>query len=222
MKDSVAHIGVVGVGEMGRRHALNLARGVPNAAECGAGRIFADARELIASPDVTHADLTLACIDVGKPILFRGYHYNLTDGITRSADDLITHSAVHDIHSAHWLMERETARVYVQSVPAEPHQTTFSRLLVIHLSFRGGGLGIIQLNADSGYGYEVYVEITGETGQATSLSFTAPHVRRAGVLSQAIEPDWLDRFDKACIHSIATGQPENVPLEEKPAFYHGL
>lgn len=336
MKDNVVHIGVIGVGAMGRRHAVNLTRRVPNATvvavmdadearatavaeECGGGRVFADARELIASPEVeavviaspdaTHAPLTLACIDAGKPILcekppavdaadarrvfqaeiaggrrlvqagfmreydpahrrvkatidageigspilFRGCHYNLTGGSARSADDLIANSAVHDIHSAHWLMDREIATVYVQTVPAEPQQPASARLMLIQMSFRGGGLGIIQYNADSGYGYEVYVEITGESGQATSASLSAPQVRRAGQLSQAVESSWRDRFDDAyvneatswvngiaadtfegptawdgytslvvadaCIRSIATGQPEDVVLDQKPAFY---
>jgi len=287
LNNNIVHVGVIGVGRIGRRHALNLSNRVPGAAvvaimdadraradavaaECGGSVISTDAGELIsspevqavviASPDLTHAPLTLACIEAGKPvlcekpsaesaadarrvyqaeiavgrrlvsvgfmreydrahrrlkatiaaaeigspILFRGYHYNLADGPPLSADDLITHSAVHDIHSAHWLMEREIARVFAQSVPAEPQKPGSSRLVLLNLSFRGGGLGIIQLSADSGYGYEVYVEITGESGQATSGSFTAPLVRCAGKLSQAVEPDWLDRFEDAYVNEVTS------------------
>ena len=89
-------IGVVGVGVMGADHARILRAGISGATlvavqdadsdrarrvagDCGVGRVFNDAYELIvdpgvdavvvASPDETHAALVVACIRAGKPVL---------------------------------------------------------------------------------------------------------------------------------------------------------
>jgi myo-inositol 2-dehydrogenase/D-chiro-inositol 1-dehydrogenase len=89
-------VGVIGTGGMGARHALNLHRAVGNARVaavydldqdrarqvagiCGQALVFDDPERLIndphvdavviASPDDTHASLTLACLGAGKPVL---------------------------------------------------------------------------------------------------------------------------------------------------------
>ena len=89
-------VGVIGTGGMGMRHAVNLHRFVGGAtiagvydldqtharlaaAQSGAAQLFDDPIELIenpgidavviASPDDTHANLTLACLKAGKPVL---------------------------------------------------------------------------------------------------------------------------------------------------------
>lgn len=86
-------VGVIGTGVMGSEHARLLGREIPGAHLAGvfdadtararaaaAGAIvFPDPRSLIASdhvgavivasPDGTHAEMTLACLDAGKPVL---------------------------------------------------------------------------------------------------------------------------------------------------------
>lgn len=89
-------IGLIGAGGMGSRHGANLDRFVPGArlaavydldperarqaaACCGSPAIFDDPLRLvqdssvdaviIASPDATHLDFTLACLEAGKPVL---------------------------------------------------------------------------------------------------------------------------------------------------------
>lgn len=89
-------VGVIGTGGMGARHAFNLhahvvgarveavhdidAKRAQEAAEAAGGaRVCADPHELIrdaavdavviVSPDATHADLTSACLEAGKPVL---------------------------------------------------------------------------------------------------------------------------------------------------------
>jgi myo-inositol 2-dehydrogenase/D-chiro-inositol 1-dehydrogenase len=89
-------VGVIGTGGMGTRHAVNLHRYIGGArvaavydlderraaqaaGQCGAARVMADPlgligdegveAVLIASPDDTHAGLTLACLKAGKPVL---------------------------------------------------------------------------------------------------------------------------------------------------------
>jgi myo-inositol 2-dehydrogenase/D-chiro-inositol 1-dehydrogenase len=92
---SALRIGVIGTGAMGAAHVRFLAEGVPGvrvvevydrdtarAGEVGAtaGAVVADSAEaligsaavdavVIASPDPTHADLSIACVEAGKPVL---------------------------------------------------------------------------------------------------------------------------------------------------------
>jgi len=89
-------VGLIGTGGMGTRHAVNLHRfiggarvaglydldrnrAVQAAGQCGSAPVFDDPIRLIedesvdaiiiASPDDTHANLTLACVKAGKPVL---------------------------------------------------------------------------------------------------------------------------------------------------------
>ena len=96
MGEETVGVGIIGAGAIGRVHAENLARrtigarvaavmdvdaerAADVAAATGAKRVYADAialiddpevdAVLIASPDATHAEYTLACISAGKPVL---------------------------------------------------------------------------------------------------------------------------------------------------------
>jgi myo-inositol 2-dehydrogenase/D-chiro-inositol 1-dehydrogenase len=86
-------VGVIGTGVMGSEHARLLNRAIPDAhlagvfdadaaraqAAAAGATVFPDPRSLIgsdrvaavviASPDATHAELALACLEAGKPVL---------------------------------------------------------------------------------------------------------------------------------------------------------
>jgi myo-inositol 2-dehydrogenase/D-chiro-inositol 1-dehydrogenase len=127
--------------------------------------------------------------------------------------------------------------------------------MLLQLAFERGGIGTIEVNADSGYGYEVMVEVTGEAGLITSAEAPSPTIRSQGSRSSPIAPDWLERFEtaylfeieawarslaagnaegpsawdgyislavaEAAIHSIETGQPEQVRAMDRPSLYTG-
>jgi myo-inositol 2-dehydrogenase/D-chiro-inositol 1-dehydrogenase len=238
------------------------------ASACGDARVFTDASALIedigveavliAAPDPTHAELTVACIgagkpvlcekplatsvdeaekvlhteltggrrlvqvgfmreydpahkrvkkviergDIGRPLLFRGVHNNLGIGSERTTEDVIVNSAIHDIHSARWMLGAEIASVYVQRIAAVQERPETCRLLLVQMTLRNGSLAIIELNADSGYGYEVDVEVSGELGSVRTTALRSPMVRHSGTQSQRIEPDWLERFDTAYLDEV--------------------
>ncbi len=280
MADGTLRVGVIGTGGMGGRHARNLAHRVAGAElaalmdldeeraralaeECGGAKVFAsgpdlirdDAVEavLIASPDPTHADLAVACIEAGKPVLcekplgvdiedakrvveaevaggrklvqvglmrtfdpqhtalkgaidageigrpllFRGIHTHWRVPETRTAVNVIVNSAVHDIHSARWLMEDDVASVYTSHVVDQPERPESTRLVLLQLTFRRGGLASIEVNLDSNYGYEVVVEVSGERGTLRTPSITSPVLRKGGGATQVVEADWLERFETA-------------------------
>ena len=280
MAEGTLRVGVIGTGGMGGRHARNLAHRVSGAelvavmdvdqvranalaAECRGATVFdsgpaliGDPRVeavLIASPDPTHADLAVACIEAGKPVLcekplgvdiedakrvldaevaggrklvqvglmrtfdpqhaalkraidageigrpllFRGIHTHWRVEEVRTAVNVIVNSAVHDIHSARWLMGDDVASVYTSHVVDVPERPDSTRLVLLQLTFRRGGLGSIEVNLDSNYGYEVIVEVSGETGTLRTPSISSPVLRKGGGASRAVEIDWLERFEVA-------------------------
>lgn len=301
MSNGTVNIGVIGVGDMGERHAVNFSRHVAGASvvalmdkdearlakmatECAGSRTFADGQALIAdasvdavviaAPDAFHAELVQACLDAGKPVLcekplatnasdaeaifrrevelgrtlvqvgfmreydqahqdlkaaladvgspllFRGFHYNPSKGVARHIDDVITNSAIHDIHSAHWLVGEEIVEVYTRHIPHAVDRHETCRLLVLHLTFRSGALGIIQVNSESGYGYEVAVEITGASGQITTAPVARPLVRNRGGLTQAIDTHFLDRFGEAYVRE-AQSWVAGLPSASGPTAWDG-
>lgn len=244
------------------------------ATSCGGARIFTDPQALIlddevqadepsgfaliATPDTTHAALTTACIEAGKPVLcekplatnqdeawgvieaevaagrrlvqvgfmrefdpphkdlkllldqgelgklllFKGLHANLDRG-PRDIEDVITNSLIHDIHSTRWIMGQEAQEVYVQWVPAQPERPNTCRLLITQMALTDGALAMLEVNADSGYGYEVMVSVVGElgTGQTAkpvgSTSLPSPTLCLAGNQTRMIDQTWLTRFETA-------------------------
>lgn len=288
-------VGVIGAGMIGSLHAENLARHTIGArvsavmdtqserveaiAAAWGAQGYSDAAALIAdrsveavliaSPDSTHAELTIACIEAGKPVLcekpmasnlaaaedvlqaeldagrrlvqlgfmreydrthrelsqlvgggqigralrFRGIHLNPRRADI-TIDEAITHSIIHDIHSARWLMGAEIEQVYVQWVRQAPQKPQSARYAIVHLTFAKGAIGTLEWSGDSGYGYEVAVEITGESGAAATVSHLSPVLRQSGAISQAVTPNWPQRFAlayrdeaQAWINAIRSGKP---------------
>ncbi len=280
MGDRTLGVGVIGTGGMGGRHADNLTHRVAAAevvaimdvdpgradtvaAACGGAAVFTDAAALIdepaveavviAAPDPTHADLAVACIEAGKPVLcekplgvnlndarrvlqaeveggkrlvqvglmrmydpqhtalkraiddgaigrpllFRGVHKNLRRPRAVTAAEIIIAGAVHDIHSARWLMDDDVALAYASHITDAPERPDLARLVLLQLTFKGGGLGSIEVDIDSNHGYEVVVEVSGERGMLGTPSLTSPILRQDGTASRTVEVDWLERFEDA-------------------------
>ncbi len=151
---------------------------------------------------------------LGQAIGFRGVHINPPSSEPHSLEDVITNSVVHDIHSARWMMGDEITKVYASYVPVNPNQPDTARYVLVQLHYRNGSIGQIECNADSGYGYEVDVQMTGETGTVQTNALQSALVSRANARSQWVEEDWLQRFDtayileaKAWIGSLQSGTP---------------
>ncbi len=148
--------------------------------------------------DQKHADLSdmVSRGDIGKPLSFRGQHINPWRE-NSTIEQAIVNSLIHDIHSARWLMNSEISQVFVQWVPSERNQPRSARYAIVQLAFADGAIGSLEWNGDSGYGYEIVVEIVGEAGTARTASHTSPLLRQGGRVSQGVTPDWPQRFAQA-------------------------
>lgn len=153
--------------------------------------------------DRTHADVfdILARGEIGRALGFRGQHINPWRE-SSTIEGAIVNSLIHDIHSARWLMGAEISRVFTQWAPSEPDQPRSARYAIVHLAFADGAIGTLEWNGDSGYGYEIVVEITGETGAARTISHSSPVLRQGRRVSQGVTPDWPQRFEQAYLDEV--------------------
>ena len=140
--------------------------------------------------------------ELGDLLMFRGIHTGYALPEPRTTKDVIINSSVHDIHSARWLLQQEVEQVYIKRVVGDAAKPETCRLLVTQLTFNNGCLGVIEVNAESGFGYQVDVELTGSVGSIRTARSPAPIIRAAGQEYQAIDDDWLTRFDLAYIYEI--------------------
>lgn len=142
--------------------------------------------------------------ELGQRLMFRSRAVNPSKDTERPVNEVVTNSAIHDFHTARWLMDEEIAQVNVQHIPYHPSRPGTCRLMNISLSFNGGALGSILINSEAGYGHEVEVEVTTERGQVNIGEPVDPVVRQTNQQSRAIHPSWRERFEAAYLTELST------------------
>lgn len=134
---------------------------------------------------------------LGTRLFFRGTHRNSVSDHPRTPAEMIVNSMVHDIHSARWMMRDEIVQVYGQALPMAPDLPGTARIGMVQLEFAQGALGFLEFNSDCGYGYEVDVEISCETGTVTTNTLQGPQIAQGYSRIQAVDEDWRTRFVEA-------------------------
>jgi myo-inositol 2-dehydrogenase / D-chiro-inositol 1-dehydrogenase len=135
---------------------------------------------------------------VGAPVVFKGWHRNADIDPGIDSAWVVINATIHDIDSARWFVEEEIEEVYVRGMNTAPKLgEEVWDVQLIQFSTTGGRMGSIETNVVSGYGYEVGVEVVGESGVVRSASPSGAVVRRDFAASQRIEDGWLDRFEPA-------------------------
>ena len=154
----------------------------------------------------------LTADEVGRPILYKGVHRNREPQVTArspgsSEDDfartVIVNSAIHDLDSCRWFLEQEIESVFVQGVNTDPAlgHDAFD-LITIHLSLSNGCLGMIEVYVNAEYGYEVGVEIVGETGVVQTNPNEGRVLRSHRSIMQPVHQEWLDRFGDVYLNEL--------------------
>lgn len=154
--------------------------------------------------DRQHGDVARLVQDgsIGRPILFRGWHRNPPEDPRPSTRHVVFSAAVHDLYSARWLLDAEPVRVFAAGVPIDPEANPAKELQVATLEMDKGSIAVIEVNKDSGFGYEVGVEVVGSEGTVTIAPHHTPTLRRGSTAAQRMEPDWLERFADAYIREV--------------------
>ncbi len=206
------------------RHALvekPLATDLPGAAKVVAAEA-ALGRRLLQVGLMRHYDPQHVAVkralergDIGRPLMFRGWHRNPPEARPPTSEEVLINSAVHDIYSTRWLLGDEVSEIFVRGTTIDPTRSDQLDLQLITMAMAGGAIASIEVNKDSGFGYEVGVEITGSHGIVSTAPHHTPVVRQNGQMRQAVEPDWLERFAaayiievRAWVASIISNQPE--------------
>lgn len=154
--------------------------------------------------DRQHVDVARLVEDgsIGRPILFRGWHRNPPEDPRPSTRHVVFSAAVHDLYSARWLLGAEPVRVFAAGVPVDAGANPAKELQVATLEMANGSIAVIEVNKDSGFGYEVGVEVVGSEGTVTIAPHHTPTLRRGRAMAQRIEPDWLERFADAYVREV--------------------
>lgn len=153
--------------------------------------------------------------DIGRPLMFRGWHRNPPEARPPTSEEVLVNSAVHDIYSTRWLLGDEIAEIFVRGTTINRERSDQLDLQLMTMTMSGGAIASVEVNKDSGFGYEVGVEITGSHGMVSTAPHHTPVVRRDGQMSQTVEADWLGRFAvayiiqvQAWVASILRARPE--------------
>jgi len=152
--------------------------------------------------------------EIGRALMFRGWHRNPPEATPPTSEEVLVNSAVHDLYSTRWLLEDEISEVYVRGTTIHPERSDQLDLQLITMAMAGGAIASIEVNKDSGFGYEVGVEISGSHGMVTTAPHHTPVVRQDGHMRQAVEPDWLERFAVAYIREVQAWS--TAVLEDRP------
>ncbi len=137
---------------------------------------------------------------VGAPVVFKGWHRNADIDPGIDSAWVVINATIHDIDSARWFVEEEIEEVYVRGMNTAPKLGgEVWDVQLIQFSTTGGRMGSIETNVVSGYGYEVGVEVVGESGVVRTAPSGGAVVRRDFAASQRIEDGWLDRFHTAYV-----------------------
>lgn len=152
--------------------------------------------------------------EIGRPLMFRGWHRNPPETTPPTSEEVLVNSAVHDLYSTRWLLGDEISEVYVRGTTINPERSDQLDLQLITMAMVGGAIASIEVNMDSGFGYEVGVEISGSHGMVTTAPHHTPVVRQDGHMRQSVEPDWLERFAVAYIREVQAWAAS--VLEDRP------
>lgn len=136
---------------------------------------------------------------VGQPLMFRGWHRNPPETNPPTSGEVLINSAIHDLYSARWLLGEEVTEIYVRGTTIDSERTDQLDLQLVTMAMSGAALASIEVNKDSGAGYEVGVEVTGPKGIVSTPRHNSTIVRRDGEIRQGVESDWLERFATAYI-----------------------
>ena len=177
---------------------------------------------------------------VGRPLLVHCAHRNAAVPATYTSDMLITSSGTHEFDVVRWLTGEEIVAATVLTPRSTSRAVDGMRdpqLLI--LQTEGGVLADVEVFVNAGYGYDIRCELVGETGTLMlEPAVTQGFLERFADAYRHELTGWVDAVADggprgptawdgyaasavadACLESLASGQPVDVRLAERPALY---
>lgn len=136
---------------------------------------------------------------IGLPLLVHAAHRNATHAPDQSTAGTLTNSGVHEIDTLRWLLGQDysAGRVWCgrQNRAARPDRLRDPVMLWLETT---SGIGCdVEINQNSGYGYDIRCEVVGEQGTVCLAQPREVEVQRSGFARRPVQQDWLGRFEAA-------------------------
>ncbi|MGA4845056.1 Gfo/Idh/MocA family oxidoreductase [Streptomyces sp. G5(2025)] len=136
--------------------------------------------------------------DLGRPLLLRCVHRNVSSPPHFTSSMLISSSMSHEIDAARWLLGREiTAVTVVRPTPSRDAPAGLLDPQLVLLETAGGAVVDVEVFVNCGFGYEVRCEAVCERGSARIGDARAMVVRAAGRAHEDVAQDYVVRFADA-------------------------
>lgn len=136
---------------------------------------------------------------IGLPLLVHAAHRNATHAPGQNTAGTITNSGVHEIDTLRWLLGQDytAGRTWCgrQNRASRPEQLRDPVMVWLETS---GGIGCdVEINQNSGYGYDIRCQVVAERGTVDLAPPREVEVQRAGLAGYPVQQDWLGRFEAA-------------------------
>lgn len=137
---------------------------------------------------------------IGAPLVVRASHINPNVASNYSNEMAITDTLIHEIDEMHWLLDDEYTSIQI----TYPRQSAEVRNEGLHdpqlatLTTKKGTVIQVLVHVTAQYGYEVKLEVIGETGELQLPNYGLGPILRSNANQQTtVEMSWINRFIQA-------------------------
>jgi myo-inositol 2-dehydrogenase / D-chiro-inositol 1-dehydrogenase len=132
---------------------------------------------------------------IGAPLLLHCCHRNLLPGPTHTTDMTVKNSGIHEIDVLRWLLHEdyESGQVILPKCNGNAASDLVDPQIML-LRTKSGVCIDVEINMNSGYGYDIQCEIVGEKGTARLSDPNTILTRTRGYCSYPLYSDWSQRF----------------------------
>ena len=138
--------------------------------------------------------------EIGKPLLIKAAHRNVSQGPGFKTENGITNVAIHELDICRWLLDDEYEDGQVVKVRQTSNTTEYDNPQVVLLRTKNGCFIDVEIQCADGYGYDIQCEVVCENGTVklpdpyAVVRRSRPDPNKLPGESMPIMVDWKDRF----------------------------
>lgn len=133
----------------------------------------------------------------GAPLIVHCAHRNIEAHVAYTTDMAITQTAIHEIDISRWLLDDEYESAQIIYPPQSKNATSFRDPEIVIMKTKKGVIINLEIYISCHYGYDVQCEVVCEDGVVRMPQPSNLFVRADGGTHEALENDWVLRFDGA-------------------------
>lgn len=138
--------------------------------------------------------------EIGKPILIKAAHRNVSQGPGFKTENGITNVAIHELDICRWLLGDEYEDGQVVKVRQSSNSKEYDNPQVVLLRTKNGCFVDVEVQVADGYGYDIQCEVVCENGTVklpdpyAVVRRSRPDPKNLPGENMPIMVDWKDRF----------------------------